>query len=60
MPTVTISLPDSLKAFIDRQMATKGYDNVSEYFRFTFTRCPEGRRRRPAGGLAAGRSGRGR
>lgn len=33
MTTVTISLPESLKAFIDRQMATKGYGNVSEYFR---------------------------
>jgi antitoxin ParD1/3/4 len=31
--TVTISLPDSLKAFIDAQLATKGYGNVSEYFR---------------------------
>ena len=31
--TVTISLPDSLKAFIDTQLATKGYGNVSEYFR---------------------------
>src|SRR6202046_3567613 len=33
MPTVTISLPESLKTFIDRQLATKGYGNVSEYFR---------------------------
>lgn len=33
MTTVTISLPESLKEFIDRQMATKGYGNVSEYFR---------------------------
>ena len=33
MTTVTISLPDSLKTFIDRQLATKGYGNVSEYFR---------------------------
>jgi antitoxin ParD1/3/4 len=33
MTTVTISLPESLKAFIDHQMATKGYGNVSEYFR---------------------------
>jgi putative addiction module CopG family antidote len=31
--TVTISLPDSLKAFVDGQLATKGYGNVSEYFR---------------------------
>jgi antitoxin ParD1/3/4 len=33
MTTVTISLPESLRAFIDRQLATKGYGNVSEYFR---------------------------
>jgi len=33
MPTVTISLPDSLKAFIDTQLSTRGYGNVSEYFR---------------------------
>jgi antitoxin ParD1/3/4 len=33
MSTVTISLPDSLKAFVDRQLATKGNGNVSEHFR---------------------------
>ena len=33
MTTVTISLPESLKSFIDEQIATKGYGNVSEYFR---------------------------
>jgi antitoxin ParD1/3/4 len=33
MSTVTISLPDALKAFVDRQIATKRYGNVSEYFR---------------------------
>jgi antitoxin ParD1/3/4 len=33
MTTVTISLPESLKAFIDHQLATKGYGNVSEYVR---------------------------
>lgn len=33
MTTVTISLPDSLKEFIEEQIATKGYGNVSEYFR---------------------------
>jgi antitoxin ParD1/3/4 len=31
--TITISLPESLKAFVDAQLATKGYGNVSEYFR---------------------------
>ena len=33
MTTVTISLPETLRTFIDQQMATKGYGNVSEYFR---------------------------
>ena len=33
MTTVTISLPESLKTFIDQQLANKGYGNVSEYFR---------------------------
>ena len=33
MTTVTISLPESLKAFLDSQVATKGYGNVSEYVR---------------------------
>ena len=33
MATVTISLPDSLKEFVDAQLANKGYGNVSEYFR---------------------------
>jgi antitoxin ParD1/3/4 len=33
MTTVTISLPETLKTFIDEQVATKGYGNVSEYFR---------------------------
>jgi antitoxin ParD1/3/4 len=31
--TVTISLPDSLRAFVEEQVAAKGYGNVSEYFR---------------------------
>jgi antitoxin ParD1/3/4 len=33
MTTVTISLPDSLREFIDREVANKGYGNVSEYVR---------------------------
>jgi antitoxin ParD1/3/4 len=33
MTTVTISLPESLKEFVDAQVAGKGYGNVSEYFR---------------------------
>jgi antitoxin ParD1/3/4 len=33
MATVTISLPDSLKAFMETQIASKGFGNVSEYVR---------------------------
>ena len=33
MTTVTISLPESLRKFVQRQVKTKGYGNVSEYFR---------------------------
>jgi antitoxin ParD1/3/4 len=33
MTTVTISLPETLKTFIGEQLATKGYGNVSEYYR---------------------------
>jgi antitoxin ParD1/3/4 len=33
MTTLTISLPDSLKEFIDREVQSKGYGNVSEYVR---------------------------
>jgi len=33
MPNVTISLPDPLKDFVDQQMASRGFGNVSEYFR---------------------------
>jgi antitoxin ParD1/3/4 len=33
MPTVTISMPESLKAFVEAQVETRGYGNVSEYFR---------------------------
>jgi antitoxin ParD1/3/4 len=32
MTTVTISLPESLKQFVDSQVANKGYGNISEYF----------------------------
>jgi antitoxin ParD1/3/4 len=31
--TLTISLPDSLKEFVDTEVRTKGYGNVSEYVR---------------------------
>ena len=33
MTTVTISLPGSLREFLNREVASKGYGNVSEYFR---------------------------
>lgn len=33
MPTVTISLPNSLRTFVETQMSAKGYGNISEYFR---------------------------
>lgn len=33
MATLTISLPESLKAFIDQEVEAKGYGNVSEYVR---------------------------
>jgi antitoxin ParD1/3/4 len=31
--TLTISLPESLRDFIDRQVRTKGFGNTSEYVR---------------------------
>ena len=33
MATVNISLPDSLKAFVDSEVAEGGYSTTSEYFR---------------------------
>ena len=33
MTTVTISLPESLKEFIEAQVAREGFGTVSEYFR---------------------------
>ena len=33
MPTVTISLPDSLRTLVETQVSVKGYGNISEYFR---------------------------
>ena len=33
MTTITISLPELLKSFVDSQLAAKGFGNVSEYFR---------------------------
>lgn len=33
MQSITISLPESLKNFVETEVATKGFGNVSEYFR---------------------------
>ena len=33
MTTMTISLPESLREFIEQQVKTKGYGNTSEYLR---------------------------
>lgn len=33
MSTMNISLPDTLKAFVDRQVSTRGYGTNSEYVR---------------------------
>jgi antitoxin ParD1/3/4 len=33
MSTMTISLPDRLKSFVDEQVATRGYGTSSEYVR---------------------------
>ena len=33
MSTMNISLPDSLKAFVDEQVASRGYGTSSEYVR---------------------------
>jgi antitoxin ParD1/3/4 len=33
MSAITISLPDSLKRFVEQEVSSHGYGNVSEYFR---------------------------
>lgn len=33
VPTMNISLPESLKAFVEEQVASRGYASASEYFR---------------------------
>ncbi len=33
MTTITISLPESLRDFVESQVKTRGYGNISEYFR---------------------------
>jgi antitoxin ParD1/3/4 len=41
MTTVTISLPESLKQFVDAQVASKGYGDISEYFRILLREAQE-------------------
>ena len=33
MATMNISLPDSMKAFIEAEIAARGFNTTSEYFR---------------------------
>jgi antitoxin ParD1/3/4 len=33
MPTLTISLPETLREFIEQQMKSKGYADISDYVR---------------------------
>ena len=33
MTTLTISLPENMKSYVEEQVKTSGYGNVSEYFR---------------------------
>nr|WP_089126797.1 type II toxin-antitoxin system ParD family antitoxin [Tolypothrix sp. NIES-4075] len=33
MTSINISLPDSMRAYVDQQVANGGYSSVSEYFR---------------------------
>jgi antitoxin ParD1/3/4 len=41
MTTVTISLPDPLKKFVESQVRSKGFGNVSEYFRTLLRQAQE-------------------
>lgn len=61
MTTMNISLPESLKSFVDEQVATRGYGTSSEYVR-ELIRADQDRQRlrellldgaeSPAGGVA--------
>ena len=33
MSTITISIPDTMKQYVEEQVQSNGYGNVSEYFR---------------------------
>ncbi len=41
MSTMNISLPDGLKAFVDEQVARRGYGTISEYVRELIRRDQE-------------------
>ena len=41
MTTLTISLPESLRAFVSKQIKTKGFGNVSEYVRTLIRKAQE-------------------
>lgn len=41
MTTLTISLPESLKTFVTKQIKHKGFGNVSEYFRTLIRKAQE-------------------
>ena len=41
MTTLTISLPESLKSFVNKQIKRKGFGNVSEYFRTLIRKAQE-------------------
>jgi antitoxin ParD1/3/4 len=48
MTTMNISLPDSLRRFIDKQVAEGGYGSTSEYVRELIRRDQDRRRLREA------------
>ena len=41
MTTMNISLPDDMKAFVDRQVQTRGYMSSSEYIRDLLRRAKD-------------------
>lgn len=60
MTTVTISLPESLKQFVDAQVANKGFGDVSEYIRSLLHEAQEREVDARLEGAPAGRAGVGR
>ena len=41
MTTVTISIPEPLRGFMQKQIKSKGFGNVSEYFRTLLRKAQE-------------------